>query len=134
MKISQILGMFSGASAVILGAIALSSNPSPERYQLYAGQQIAFYLKDNVCQNPDDSLPVNLGPVGRDALENYCQTIVDASQPQLGELIGEQTTYENYLFFGIYQTEIKLPAPFPHYSFESIGLFNHFLTYRAEKS
>lgn len=134
MKISQILGMLSGVSAVILGAIALSSNPSPERYEAYAEQRIALYLKDNVCQNPDESLPVNLGSVGSEALENYCRTIVDASQSQLGELIGERTTYENYLFFGIYQTEIKLPAPFPHYSFETIGMFNHFLTFRAEKS
>ena len=134
MKFSQIIGMLSGATAIILGAIALSSNPSPERYETYAEQRIASYLKNNVCQKPDENLPINLGSVGSEALENYCRTIVDASQSQLGELIGERTIYENYLFFGIYQTEIKLPTPFPHYSFETIGLFNHFFTFRAEKS
>ncbi len=134
MKISQILGMISGASIIGLGAIAFFSNPSPSRYETYAGEQIAVYLKDNVCQNSSDNLPLNLGQFSSEALQNYCKTLVDASQPQLGELIGEQTSYQNYFFFGIYQTEIKLPEPFPHYSFETVGIFNHFLTYRAEKS
>ena len=134
MKISQTLGMISGASVICLGAIAYMSNPVPARYESYAGQQIASYLKDNVCQNSSENLPLDLGRFSSKALQNYCKTLVEASQPQLGELIGKQTSYQNYFFFGIYQTEIDLPEPFPHYSFETVGIFNHFVTYRAEKS
>ena len=97
MKISQTLGMISGASVICLGAIAFMSNPVPARYEGYAGQQIAAYLKDNVCQNSSENLPIDLGRFSSQALKNYCKTLVDASQPQLGELIGKQTSYQNYL-------------------------------------
>lgn len=133
MKISQIIGMVSGLGVAGLGAIAWVSNPSAVRYETYAGKQIAIYLKENVCTNSGDLLPIELGTMPKSILENYCQTLVDASQPQLGKLIVDQTSQQNYVFFSIYQTRLDLPDPFPEYSFETVGIFNHFYTYRAEK-
>lgn len=134
MKISQIVGMVSGVSLMGVGAIAYLTNPPPIQYETYAGTQIAKYLKENICQNPGSNLPIDLGSFQGDILQNYCKTLVDASQFQLGELIGSKTSYENYFFFTIYQTDIVLPEPFPRYSFESIGMFRQFYTFRAEKS
>jgi hypothetical protein len=125
--------MVSGLLVVAAGAIAIVSNPQIPRYEDFASVQIASYLKESVCQNSENNLPINLGQFNSRALENYCKTLVDASQPQLGELIGEKTSQQNYFFFSIYQTEIQLPDPLPDYSFETIGLFNHFFTYRTEK-
>lgn len=133
MKISQVIGMVGGIGIICIGAIATVSNPQEARYQKYAGEKIAFYLKENVCQNSNSNLPIDLGKFSSKALENYCKTLVDASQSQLGELIGKQTSHQNYVFFSIYQTEIQLPEPFPHYSFETLGIFSNFYTFRAEK-
>ncbi|MBV5259517.1 DUF4359 domain-containing protein [Synechococcus moorigangaii CMS01] len=134
MKFSQISGMVGGIGALALGAIAYLTNPPLSQYRSYAGTQIAIYLKDNVCQNTGEDLPFGLGNVQSDLLQNYCKTLVDASQAQLGELVGRQTSVNNYFFFSIYQTDIVLPEPFPRYSFETIGIFQQFYTYRAEKS
>lgn len=134
MKFSQVSGLVGGIGVVALGAIAYSTNPSPRQYQEYAGAQIAVYLKDNVCQNTGEDLPLGLGDLQNDLLRNYCKTLVDASQAQLGEIVRRQTNVNNYFFFSIYQTDIVLPEPFPWYSFETIGIFQQFYTYRAEKS
>lgn len=127
-------GMVSGLGVGFLGAIAYLTNPPLSQYQAYAGQQIATYLKGNVCENSGDELPFGLGNVQEDILQNYCNTFVDVSQAQLGEIVGQQTNVNNYLFFSIYYTDIALPAPLPRYSFETIGIFQQFYTYRAEKS
>ncbi len=134
MKLSQISGMVSGVGVVVLGAIAYLTNPPLSQYRTYAGEQIAIYLKDNVCQNSGDDLPLGLGNLQGDLLRNYCKTLVDASQAQLGEIVSRQTSVNNYFFFSIYQTDIVLPEPFPRYSFETVGIFQQFYTYRAEKS
>lgn len=134
MKIAQVIGMVTGVGVMGLAAIAYLTNPQLLEYEAYAGEQIAQYLKENVCQNPRSDLPLGLGNLRGNVLENFCKTLVDASQAQLGELIGSKTSQENYVFFSIYQTEIALPEPFPHYSFETIGIFSRFYTYRAEKS
>ena len=134
MKLSQISGMASGVGVVVLGAIAYLTNPPLSQYRTYAGEQIAIYLKDNVCQNSGDDLPLGLGNLQGDLLRNYCKTLVDASQAQLGEIVSRQTSVNNYFFFSIYQTDIVLPEPFPRYSFETVGIFQQFYTYRAEKS
>ncbi|MGB2927208.1 MAG: DUF4359 domain-containing protein [Limnothrix sp.] len=124
-----------GAIVVVgLGAIAVIANPQEAHYQDYAGRQISFYLKENVCQNSNDNLPIDLGNFSSSALESYCKTLVDASEYQLGELIGQKTSHENYVFFSVYQTDIELPEPFPHYSFETLGILNNFYTFRAEKN
>ena len=133
MKIPQIIGITSGLGVVGIGLLSCLSNPSISRYENHAGKQIAAYLKDNVCQNSEKNLPNSLGQLNK-SVENYCKTIVDASQPRIGELVGNQTSHQNYFFFSIYQTDIDLPDPFPQYSFESIGVFNHFYTFRAEKT
>ncbi|MEB3225023.1 MAG: DUF4359 domain-containing protein [Synechococcus sp.] len=134
MKFSQVSGMIGGIGVISLGAIAYLTNPPLSQYRAYAGAQIADYLKDNVCQNAGDNLPLGLGNLQSDLLQNYCKTLVDASQAQLGEIVSRQTSVNNYFFFSIYQTEIVLPEPFPRYSFETIGIFQQFYTYRAEKS
>lgn len=134
MKFSQIVGMVTGMGIMGVAAIAYLTNPKILDYEAYAGSQIAEYLKENVCQNSQNDLPLGLGRIQGSILENYCKTLVDASEVQLGELIGSQTSQANYFFFSIYQTEIVLPEPFPRYSFETIGIFRHFYTYRAEKS
>jgi hypothetical protein len=134
MKLSQISGMIIGVGAVALGAIAYMTNPSQGEYETYAGQQLAIYLKENVCRDPGADLPFGLGNVQKDLLKDYCETFVETSKTQLGELIGRQTSADNYLFFSIYQTDIALPAPLPHYSFGTIGLFQRFYTYRAEQT
>ncbi|AMA08882.1 DUF4359 domain-containing protein [Picosynechococcus sp. PCC 73109] len=134
MKFSQISGVVSGFGVVALGAIAYLTNPPLSQYRNYAGEQIAIYLKDNVCQNSGEDLPLGLGNLQSDLLRNYCKTLVDASQAQLGEIVSRQTSVNNYFFFSIYQTDIVLPEPFPRYSFETVGIFQQFYTYRAEKS
>lgn len=133
MKIFRTLSMVSGLLVITAGAIAIVSNPQTPRYEDFASQRIASYLKESLCENAETNLPINLGKFNNRFIENYCKTLVDASQSQLGELIGETTSHQNYFFFSIYQTNIELPDPLPDYAFETIGLFNHFFTYRAEK-
>ncbi len=132
MKISQIIGIVSGITVLSLGAIAIATNPTPQRYERYAGKTISTYLKDNVCQNAENNLPKGLQRMG-DVFQNYCKTLVEASQEQLGEIIGTQTSHQNFVFLSLYKTDIELPDPLPHYSFDTVGAFNHFYTYRAQK-
>lgn len=106
------------------GFMALT-NPGQRDYEAYATEQLTSYLKENVCTQVSQEL--------QGLLESYCKSLVDTGQPQLRQLIAEQTTRHNFLLFSIYQTQLSLPSPIPGYEFQTLGMFQQFYTYEAEQ-
>ena len=114
-----------GIVLIGLGAIAFFTNPQEQGYQKYASRTLKDQLKEKVCTQVTEELGA--------WLEGQCHTIVIASSPYLAQVVAEQTTKNNFLFFSIYQADLPLPTPLPDYHIETIGIFGNFYTYQAEK-
>ena len=127
MKISQIA---IAGSTVIVAGLAISmivTNPGQKAYENYASEQLNLYLKKSYCTKI--SQQEDLGRF----LQGYCPTLVDSVRPHLQELVNQNTTRHNYFLFSIYRTELALPSPLPNYNFETVGIFQEFYLYEAEK-
>lgn len=125
MKSRQLLGSLGGI-LLITGVIATAaSNPTPKQYEDYATQRISEYLKGSVCPQ----LPNLLDGV----LRRECLSLVDVSRSQFRLLISRSSDREDYILFSIYRTDLSMGSFFPSYSFESVGVWGHFYTYRAQR-
>jgi hypothetical protein len=125
MKVGQQFLWVGGVVLMGLGGLMVVSNPGSLAYEQYATERLTFYLKDEGCSQ----LTENLGGLG----QGYCQSLVDTGRPQIQQIVAQQTKRQNYLLFSIYQTELLLPSPAPSYRFETIGIFQSFHVYQAEK-
>ena len=114
-----------GILAIGLGAIAILTNPQEQSYQRYANMTLKNQLKDRVCAQISEDLG--------SWIEGQCQIAVDTASPYLAEVVGQQTTRQNFLLFSIYQADLPLPNPLPHYHVETIGILGNFYTYQAKK-
>jgi len=114
-----------GIVLVGLGAIAFITNPQEQGYQKYAGIALKGQLKEKVCTQVTEEL----GPW----LEGQCHIMVNAASPYLAEVVGQQTTRQNFLLFSIYQADLPFPDPLPDYHVETIGILGNFYTYQAKK-
>ena len=114
-----------GIIAIGIGAIALVTNPGEQKYQNYAALTLRTKIKDKICAKVSQDLGV--------WLEGQCHILVATASPYLAEVITQQTERKNFLLFSIYQTDIPLPPPLSDYHLETIGAFNNFYVYQAQK-
>lgn len=110
-----------------IGAISALSltNPHFSAYEEYATVRISAYV-ETLC----DELPFNLAN-----LDQQCKELVTSNQAVLQSLVQNNTQRLNCIFFSIYQTTFEVPGmrTAPAYRLETLGIFNHFFTYRATR-
>jgi hypothetical protein len=109
----------------ILGFLMVKTNPEENKYEDYAVQRLSKYLKDDVCRKTPKFL--------ESLIKVNCSQLIDSANPHIREMIVASSERQNYVFFSIYQTEMKLDSFVPSYKFETLGVFDRFYTYVAEK-
>lgn len=102
-----------------------ATNPSLSAYEAYAVQRLTEYLKSDVCSQ----VPEAFG----DFLQRNCAKIVDSSQEQMRLIVTQATQQQNFILFSIYRTNLSVNPLLPSYQFETLGVFNNFYTYSAER-
>ncbi|MBD1922118.1 DUF4359 domain-containing protein [Microcoleus sp. FACHB-831] len=125
MKGLQIFQAIAGVVLVGLGMAMATTNPSQEVYEEFAVAQLSTYLKEEGCTQ----LPRAFG----NAIHRQCTILVDTGRPQIQQMISESTKRQNFIFFSIYQTELSVSSFLPSYQFETLGVFENFYTYQAQK-
>lgn len=115
---------------VITGIVAIAilgaTNPSNNKYQLYASERLTEYLKEDACgklasQKTQDRI-----------LQSSCGILVDTARPQLTTILDKHTQRSNFLLFSLYETELAATPLSPEYSFTTVGIFDRFFTYQTE--
>ncbi len=101
------------------------TNPSQEIYEEYAVERLTQYLKDEGCTQA----PKIFG----DVLLRQCKSLVDTGRPQIAQIITKTTQRQNFLFFSIYRTTLKIGPFLPVYHFETVGVFQNFYIYQAQE-
>lgn len=111
-----------------LGIVALAggtgalvaTNPSPDAYEAYATARAIVFVEQEVCS-------------GIAIFGGGCAELVQNAQPQIQELIREQTERLNLGLLSIYRTDFQVPEleMLPAYEVETVGIGGHFFTYRA---
>ena len=105
--------MFTGGLVCIASAVLMFTNPSAQKYQDFATQELVNYAKENVCKTRSSSL--------EEAIKGQlCNLIVETGRGQIPRLIEETTERRNYVLFSIYETDLQL------YQFQTIAVFNEF--------
>lgn len=125
MNILHLIKVISGISLVGLGTSMVLTNPGQTDYESYAAHTLTVYLKQEVCSQASGGLG--------GFLASHCKTLVDTGKPHLKQVIAKKTIRQNYLLFSVYETELFLPSPVPNYEFGTIGVFQQFYTYQADK-
>ena len=113
-----------GAALVGVGIAMAAMNPSPEAYEDYAALQLGQYAKTDLCPKGQNTFG--------DLFQGKCSQLVEAVQPQLRSLIAQTTQRQNLGVVSIYRTELAIPF-LSSYEFETVGVFNSFYTFKAEK-
>lgn len=126
MKGLQVFTAIAGVGLAGLGAAMAMTNPSQDAYEDYALRRLTLYLKGDVCAQAPKWLD-------NDFLQRQCKSWVDTGRPQIQRMITEGTHRQNFIFFSVYQTDLSLISFLPAYHIETVGAFQHFYTYRAEK-
>lgn len=115
-----------GAAALAGVGIALAiTNPSQPEYEEYAVQRLTEYLKSDVCTKAPDLLG--------GLIQRNCSVLVDSGRPQIQQLVSQNTQRQNFILFSVYNTDLSLNQLVPAYHFETVGAFQNFYTYKAEK-
>jgi hypothetical protein len=110
-----------GLAIVGLGIGMAVTNPKPSAYNSFAAKKLAQYLQEKVC----DDVP-NL-------LQQQCRNFANAGQDRFKKIAADTTERQNFVFFSIYETDISTPPGIPSYHFSTVGIFNQFYIYEAEK-
>jgi Domain of unknown function (DUF4359) len=113
-----LLGML--ATLGVGGLMALT-NPELGAYEEYAVEQLG-----NQAREKCDLAPSGLGVL----FQGTCQVAVDNFKPQLRTLVSESSNRQNLVFFSIYRSDLSIPVVNLGIKVESIGMFNHFFTYK----
>jgi len=118
---------YTGAAAGLaaLGVAMAKTNPSQVEYEEYAVQRLTEYLKTDVCKKTTNFI--------ENLIRFNCDKLVDSANPQIQEIISRTTERQNYIIFSIYRTDLKINSWIPSYKFETVGAFDQFYTYTAEK-
>ncbi|MBV8884350.1 MAG: DUF4359 domain-containing protein [Chroococcidiopsidaceae cyanobacterium CP_BM_RX_35] len=115
------LGILAG-----LGVALAATNPSQSAYQEYATQRLTAYLETkDICAKVPRIL--------QNILHRNCSTLLDLSQPAVQQAISQGTQQQNFIFFSIYSTDLTVTPLLPSYHFATVGVFQNFFTYSAEK-
>ncbi|BBD68886.1 hypothetical protein NIES4072_37860 [Nostoc commune NIES-4072] len=118
---------YTGAAAGLaaLGVAMAKTNPSQVEYEEYAVQRLTEYLKTDVCKKTTNLI--------ENLIRFNCDKLVDSANPQIQEILSRTTERQNYIIFSIYRTDLKINSWIPSYKFETVGAFDQFYTYTAEK-
>ena len=108
-----------------LGVTMAKTNPSQVEYEEYAVQRLTEYLKTDVCKKTTNFI--------ENLIRFNCDNLVDSANPQIQEILARTTERQNYIIFSIYRTNLKINSWIPSYKFETVGAFDQFYTYTAEK-
>ena len=119
MKGLNVVASIGGVLVVGLGVVMAIANPSPEAYKEYAAKLVTEYLNNVGCEK----VPV---------AKNQCLSLVESAQPQIGEIISQNTERQNFILFSIYKTEFALPL-LPTYQFETVGALQNFYIYKQNQ-
>ena len=125
MKVLQIVTAIGGVAVLGLGAAMAVTNPDRDAYEEYAVEKLTTYLKDDACPQA----PKVFG----DLLQRQCKTLVDTGRPQIQQIISKTTQQQNFIFFSIYRTNLEIGPILPVYHFETVGVFQKFYIYQAQK-
>jgi hypothetical protein len=125
MKTLKTGAAFVGVAFLGLATAMAITNPRPAAYDEYATQQLTVYLKDNACTQAPDILG--------DVLQAQCVQLLEQNQTQLREFISRSTERQNFVVLSIYKTDLSLNELLPTYHFETVGVFQWFYTYKAER-
>ncbi len=116
----RLLLLIGGGAFLGLGCLLTLTNPGNQQYEDFATKQLVIYLKENICQPSSADL-------GEAIKSQMCHLMVDTGKQQIPKLIAQTTQRHNYLLFSTYQTELYL------YSFDTIGILNHFYVIDVDK-
>ncbi|MDJ0620488.1 MAG: DUF4359 domain-containing protein [Calothrix sp. MO_192.B10] len=125
MKPSTIITYTGAFGLAVLAILMATTNPSQPKYEQYAVLKLTEYLKDNVC--------VKTPKILENIIKLNCNKLVDDANPQIKELISATTQRQDYILFSVYRTDLKLNSWVPAYTFETVGAFDQFYTYKAKK-
>ena len=114
-----------GAIATSVGTVMFLTNPGQQGYQEYANQTIGIHLKEKVCAQASQKLG--------EWVQAQCHILVDTARPRVAQFVSQQTQRQNYILFSIYQTDLPIPAPYPDYHLETLGILGQFYTYQADE-
>jgi hypothetical protein len=109
----------------VLGVFMANTNPSQPKYEQYAVLKLTEYLKVNVCTKTPNLL--------ENIIKFNCSQLVDEANPQIKDLIKVTTQRQDYILFSVYRTDLRLNSFVPAYTFETVGAFDRFYTYKAQK-
>ena len=125
MKPSTIITYTGMLGLAVLGVFMASTNPKQPEYEQYAALKLTEYLKANVCTKSPSIL--------ENIITFDCDHLLEQASPQIKELITATTQRQDYILFSTYRTDFKLNSVLPAYTFETVGAFDRFYTYKAEK-
>ncbi len=125
MKIVSIAA-YAGAAALIAVGVAMAvTNPSRAEYEEYATQRLSQYLKEQGCSKTPKLLD-NL-------IKFNCTKLIDSASPQIKQVVKASTEKQDFLLFSVYRTNLQINSLIPSYKFETVGAFDNFFTYKAQK-
>jgi hypothetical protein len=125
MKAWTIIASVGVAGVAVLGATMAKMNPQQAEYEEYAVQRLTTYLKTDFCNKTPNFL--------QNLIQFNCSQLVDSANPQIRDIIAATTKRQNYVVFSVYTTDLKIDNLIPGYKFETVGAFENFYTYKAEK-
>jgi hypothetical protein len=125
MKPSTIVTSLVIAGLAVLGVVMAKTNPSEAEYQDYAVERLTEYLKTDVCQKTQGFI--------ENLIQFNCEKVVDSVNPQMRGIIANTTQRQDFLIFSIYRTDLKVSSLIPSYTFETVGAFDNFYTYSAQR-
>ncbi|NRB08927.1 MAG: DUF4359 domain-containing protein [Richelia sp.] len=126
MKPSTIITYTGMLGLAVLGLFMANTNPSQPEYEQYAALKLTEYLKANVCTKSPKIL--------ENIIKFNCERLVEEANPHIKKLITATTQRQEYILFSTYRTDLQLNSLLPAYTFESVGAFDRFYTYKAEKN
>ncbi|HHG2223956.1 MULTISPECIES: DUF4359 domain-containing protein [unclassified Synechococcus] len=112
----------------VTGVALAFTNPGPEEFESFAGDQLAELAVEEVCAH---RLPMPL----KLAIQN-CPDLVRSQHKVLGDLARRNTRRQNFGLFSLYRTEIGGPSvlPFlelPLYRVLTVAAAGHFRILRT---
>ncbi|NET01701.1 MAG: DUF4359 domain-containing protein [Sphaerospermopsis sp. SIO1G2] len=125
MKTWTIIASAGVAGFAVLGLTMANTNPQQKEYEEYAVDKLTTYLKTDFCQKTPNFL--------QNLIQFNCNQLVDSVNPQIKEIVTATTKRQDYLIFSVYTTNLKIDNLIPGYQFETVGAFDSFYTYKAEK-
>jgi Domain of unknown function (DUF4359) len=126
MKSLKIAGYLLGTVLLGVGVAAAVTNPNQSAYEDYATARLTTYLQDNACTQAPSVLGNLLGDQCADLLEN--------NQDEIRKFISSNTDRQNWVILSVYKTDLAIAdGILPSYHFETVGVFQQFFTYKADR-